>query len=101
MTRLAVELDEGTRGQAREDDAASVYGYTGTPVHRYTETLLRACSQVQLENKASGQAREETAASVYGYTGTLRASSAGPNEWAGQGQGGGCGERGPGYTGAR
>jgi len=47
----------GTSGQtAREEDAASVYGYTGT---------LGANSQ-----GTSGQtAMEEDAASVYGYTG--------------------------------
>ena len=48
----------------REEDAASVQGYTGTPVH-YEQTV-----------------REEDASSVQGYTGTLWANS----------QGGGCGE---------
>jgi len=48
---------QGSIGQAREEDAASVHGYNGTP---------RAISQ-----GTSGQAREETAASVCGYTGTL------------------------------
>jgi hypothetical protein len=45
------------RAKAREEDAASVYGYTRT---------LRANSQ-----GTSGQAREEGAASVDGYTGVL------------------------------
>ena len=49
-----------TSGQAREEDAANVYGYTGT---------LRANSQA-----TCGQAREEDAARVYGYTGILRAN---------------------------
>jgi hypothetical protein len=53
------------RGQTREEDAASVYGYTGK--------LLRKRGQTPAVSGTSGQAREEDAASVYGYTGTLRA----------------------------
>jgi hypothetical protein len=48
--------EKGTSGQAWEEDAASVYWYTGT---------FRAHSQ-----GTSGQAREANAARVYGYTGT-------------------------------
>ena len=44
---------EGTSGQAREEDSASVHGYTST---------LRANKQGK-----SGEAREEEATSVYRY----------------------------------
>jgi hypothetical protein len=50
----------GNDGRAREQDAASVYGYTDAP---------RGISQ-----ETSGQAREEDAASVHGYIASLWAN---------------------------
>ena len=53
---------QGTSGQAREEDAASVWKYTGT---------FRSNSQ------GSGQNGREDSASVHGYSGALGANSVG------------------------
>ena len=52
---------QGTSGEARGKDAASVYRYTGAYEHRVRSSWMGT----------SGQVREEDAVSVYGYTGTL------------------------------
>ena len=69
-----------TSGRAREEDAASVHGYTGTLVHGVT----------------SGRARKVPTASVHGYTGTLEQTVSNSQvelkSERVQDQGGGCGE---------